>query len=166
MYLAIFTSSVALHGINGEATESFYQVVPETYAAAEQSAGFVWRAAPEEVIFDESGKMKRFAYEATPSFYEDRDNVLQTLSVWKDLSTAWNYVYSGTHLSQLRRRSEWMAKPIRAQYVLWWIEDDSMPTHVDGVQRLELLDQAGPTPAAFNFRNAFSSTGEPVASLG
>ena len=42
----------------------------------------------------------------------------------------------------------------------------AMPTHIDGVRHLELLDQAGPTPAAFSFRSAFSATAEPLVSRG
>ena len=166
MHICLFTSSVLLGPLASEQSKPFAQAIPETYGAAEQAAGFVWRAPPTDFIFDEVGRPKRVAYLAIPSFYEDPDRVVQTLSVWSDLPSAWNYVYHGTHLSALKQRAEWMEKPIRAQYVLWWASIGSMPTHSDGVQRIELLDQAGPTPKAFNFRNAFSSLGEPVVARG
>ncbi len=166
MHICLFTSSVLLGPLASEQSKPFAQAIPETYGAAEQAAGFVWRAPPADFIFDDAGSPKRVAYVATPSFYEDRDRVVQTLSVWSDLPSAWNYVYRGTHLAALKQRADWMEKPVRAQYVLWWAAVGALPTHVDGVQRIELLDQTGPTSAAFNFRNAFSSAGEPVASRG
>ena len=166
MHLCLFTSSVLLGPLASEQSRPFVQAIPETYAAAEQAPGFVWRPPPTETILDEIGTPKRGAYGAIPSFYEDPDRVVQTLSVWTDLPSAWNYVYRGMHLSALKQRAEWMEKPVRAQYVLWWTPIGAIPTDSDGVQRLELLDQAGPTPEAFTFREAFSSSGEPVASRG
>jgi hypothetical protein len=166
MHICLFTSSVLLGPLASEQSKPFAQAIPDTYGAAEQAAGFVWRAPPTDFVFDDAGRPKRVAYAATPSFYEDRDRVVQTLSVWPDLPSAWNYVYSGTHLGALKLRADWMEKPVRAQYVLWWAAAGAMPTHSDGVQRLELLDPVGPTSAAFNFRNAFNSTGEPAASRG
>jgi Domain of unknown function (DUF3291) len=157
---------VLLGPLASEQSKPFAEAIPETFGAAEQATGFVWRAPPTDRILDEAGKPKRIAYVAIPSFYEDPDRVVQTLSVWSDLPSAWNYVYRGTHLSALKQRVEWMEKPVRAQYVLWWASIGAMPTHTDGVKRLELLDQTGPTPEAFTFRQAFSSSGEPVALRG
>jgi hypothetical protein len=168
MHLCLFTSSVLLGPLASDQSKLFVQAIEETYGAAAQAPGFVWvfRADPASYHRDEAGRPTRISYAATPSYYEDRDRVVQTLSVWSDLPSAWNYVYRGTHMAALKQRADWMEQPVRAQYVLWWADVGALPTHVDGVQRLELLDEAGPTPAAFNFRNAFSATGEPVAARG
>jgi hypothetical protein len=144
----------------------FAKAIPETYGAADQAAGLVWRAPPTEFIFDDTGRFKRVAYVATPSFQEDKDRVVQTLAVWSDLPSVGNYVCRDTRLAVLKQRADWMEKPARAQYVFWWGAIGAMPTHIDGLRRLELLDHAGPAQAAFSFRNAFSSTGEPEASRG
>ncbi len=162
MYIALFTSSVLLDSLGSEQSKPFLQAVPETYGAAETAAGFIWRTRPAEYVLDESGKPKRIAYTATPSFYDDPDNVVQTLSVWADIPFAWAYVYRGKHLDALRQRGEWMHKPVHAQYVLWWLPKDSTPTHIEGVKRLEQLDKDGSKPNSFTFRAAFSASGESV----
>ncbi len=164
MHICLFTSSVLLAPLASDQSKPFVQAIPEVFGAAERAPGFVWRAPPTKFLLDDAGKPQRAVYAATPSFYEDHDRVVQTLSVWSDLLSARNYVYRGIHLDALRKRAEWMEKPVRAQYVLWWAPINATPTHSDGVQHLELLDQVGSTPAAFNFRTAFSPTGEPVAS--
>lgn len=157
MQLALFTSSVLLDSYESERSRPFAEAVPGTFAAAEASSGFVWLAPRIEVVLDESGTPKRIF----PSFYKDSDHIVQTLSTWTDLSCAWNYVYRDTHLSALRKRGEWMQKPVRAQYVLWWLPRLSMPTHADAVLRLETLDHLGSTPDAFTFRTAFDASGQP-----
>lgn len=162
MQLALFTSSVLLDSYESEKSRPFAEAVPGTFAAAEVSSGFVWLAPRIEVVLDESGTPKR----TFPSFYKDSDHIVQTLSTWTDLSCAWNYVYRDTHLSALRKRGEWMRKPVRAQYVLWWLPRLSMPTHADAVLRLETLDDLGSTPDAFTFRTAFDASGRPAVVRG
>jgi hypothetical protein len=117
-------------------------------------------------VVDKAGHPLRVAFDAVPAFHADLDRVVQTLSVWSDLASAWNYVYRGTHLEALRQRGAWMAPASHAQYVLWWSAVGRWPTQAEGVQRLDLLDRMGPGPEAFNFRSAFGADGKPLAVRG
>lgn len=161
--LALFTSSVLLGPLWSEQSQPFVQAINSVYEVADHSEGFVWRPERIPPTLDAAGRPVRIAYGAKPSFYDNPDHVVQTLSLWRDLPAAWGYVYRGAHLEVLRQRTDWMHKPVRAQYVLWWCDAGSRPTHVDGVQRLEQLDAVGPTAEAFTFRVAFDASGQPVA---
>jgi len=43
--------------------------------------------------------------------------------------------------------------------VLWWLEVGRLPTVAEAAQRLEMLDERGPTPEAFTFRAVFPEPG-------
>jgi hypothetical protein len=159
MRLALFTSSLLLDPWQGERSRPFVEAVPATFAAAENAPGFIWLSEEVEPELDVYGKLKP----TFPSYYKAQDRIAQTLSAWTDISSAWNYVYtSDRHLHALKKRTDWMQKPVRAQYVLWWRSDSKMPTHSEAVERLEALDASGPSSNAFTFRTAFSTEGKPT----
>ncbi len=82
----------------------------------------------------------------------ERDNVLVTLSVWRDLVALRDYVYESGHLDVLRRRREWFEPLGEASIVLWWVPAGHRPTVQEGLARLERLRRSGPGPEAFDFR--------------
>jgi Domain of unknown function (DUF3291) len=82
--------------IPSEKTRPFIERVPPTFAAAESSEGFICRAKG-NYILNESGQLTGIEYDKIPTFYEDPALIVQTLSVWQDIESAWAYVYSGTH---------------------------------------------------------------------
>ena len=47
-------------------------------------------------------------------------------------------------------------------YVAWWVDDDHIPTHHKAAERNDHYHRFGPTPAAFDFKQAFDSQGEPI----
>jgi hypothetical protein len=65
-HIRLFTSSVLLGQLASEQSMPFAKAIPETYGAADQAAGFVWRAPPTEFIFDDTGRPKQVAYAALP----------------------------------------------------------------------------------------------------
>jgi hypothetical protein len=157
-YIGLFTSSVLHEQIASDKTRPFIERVPPTFAAAENSEGFICRAKGDYIVSD-SGQLTGIEYDKTPSFYLDPTLVVQTLSVWRDIESAWAYVYSGTHLDSLRRRTEWMQKPTFPQYVLWWRNTDTVPLFAEGVEWLEYLNEHGVTKNAFTFRQSFTQDG-------
>ena len=160
-YVGLFTCSVLHEDLTSERTRPFVQNVPPTFAAAEGSEGFICRGKG-NYHFSEPGKLEKVTYDKVPSFYTDPGLVVQTLSVWNSIDSAWKYVYSGVHVEALRKRAEWMQKPIFPQYVLWWRETDSVPLYAEGVQHLEHLYAHGATKGAFTFRNAYEHDGTSV----
>jgi hypothetical protein len=63
------------------------------------------------------------------------------------------------HLEALQKRKEWFRPPEWPTYVAWWIEDDETPTWGDAFARLEYIHDHGPSPYAFNFKQAFDGDG-------
>jgi hypothetical protein len=115
-------------------------------AIADVSPGFEWRLQSEDG-------------DATSIRVVDDDLVIVNLTVWESLEALRGFVFSGDHLAVLRRRREWFSKLATPASTLWWIEAGTLPTPQEGLRRLALLDERGPTPDAFTFTQTF----EPVS---
>ncbi len=84
-----------------------------------------------------------------------------TLSIWRDIPSVFRFAYAGRHLEALQRRDEWVERR-RPDYVLWWIDDDEMPSWAEACARLDRLHEEGPSPAAFDFHHPFDAGGRPT----
>jgi heme-degrading monooxygenase HmoA len=114
---------------------------------AERSPGFVWR-----LQLSDADTMEARAV--------DDDRLIVTLSVWETLESLRAFSYdAGRHREALGRRREWFVKLDRSNYALWWIAAGHRPTPREAQQRLEHLDEHGPTPFAFTFGHCFHTTG-------
>ncbi|RZW40848.1 MAG: DUF3291 domain-containing protein [Flavobacteriaceae bacterium] len=109
---------------------------------AEGSEGFVWR------FEDESNNSIDF------NPFND-DQVITNLSVWKDIETLESFTYKTFHTEFIKRRKEWFQKYGKAHYVLWWIKKNQFPTLTEAIEKLEHLQNHGPTAEAFTFRTKF-----------
>ena len=109
---------------------------------AEASEGFVWR------LKDESNNSIGF------NPFND-DQVITNLSVWKDIETLESFTYKTFHTEFIKRRKEWFQKYGKAHYVLWWIKKNQFPTLTEAIEKLEHLQNHGPTAEAFTFRTKF-----------
>jgi hypothetical protein len=89
--------------------------------------------------------------------------MIATLSLWRDIEIARRFTYGGLHRAALNRRGDWFHKPEWPGYVLWWVEDDQVPTWAEGARKLEALDDDGPTSAGFNFAASFDPAGRKIA---
>jgi hypothetical protein len=118
-------------------------------ALAESSSGFVWRLQTEE---GDATAMRPMG-----------DDVLVNMSVWRDVESLNKYVYASAHVEIMRRRKEWFQRMKDAYVVLWWVRKGHRPTVEEALAKLERLRQAGPTEAAFTFRNAFPAPDFPHA---
>lgn len=87
-----------------------------------------------------------------------------TLSLWTDLRSAFDAVYTALHREVLKRRDDWFERTEHPSYVLWWCADGVIPTWQDGVSRLEHLHDHGSAPHAFTFRHSFTPEGTSVRS--
>ncbi|GAA2715644.1 MULTISPECIES: DUF3291 domain-containing protein [Streptomyces] len=85
-----------------------------------------------------------------------------TLSLWTDLRSAFDAIYTGLHREALNRRYDWFERAAHPNYVFWWVSDGVIPTWEDGVSRLQHLDDHGSTPHAFTFRESFAPEGTPT----
>jgi hypothetical protein len=87
---------------------------------------------------------------------------IQTLTVWKSLESLYQFTYSGKHSQALRNRSRWMEpyEEKHLSYVVWWTETVKDVSWEEAFKRYSYYIQLGPTPFAFDFKNAFNEKGE------
>jgi uncharacterized protein DUF3291 len=119
-------------------------------ALAEAQAGFVWRLTGEG------------DNDATDIHAFDDPMMLLNMSVWEGPEALAAFVYRTAHRDIMRRRREWF-EPIETYMALWWVPAGHRPTPAEGVARIELLKQMGPTPDAFTFRQPFPAPGAAIA---
>jgi hypothetical protein len=81
--------------------------------------------------------------------------MIVNLSVWEDVESLKDYVYSGAHAAVLRQRRSFFEVMASAYAVLWWVPDGHRPTLDEARERLDLLEADGPTARAFTLRTTF-----------
>jgi hypothetical protein len=118
-------------------------------ALAERSPGFVWRLKDED--------------ENATSFRPLGDETIVNMSVWADVKSLNEYVYTSDHVQIMRRRREWFQRTPEASLVLWWVPKGHRPTVAEGIARLNLLRERGPTPDAFHFGKAWRAPDSQLA---
>lgn len=150
--------------------ESFNALEPLVFGASETSPGFVSRATAVDTVTTQWTNFGRdygdWGTFQAPSFYtggreDDTDTRASTLTVWQDLESVFAYAYSDIHLHALRNRGEWFVHLPNRTYAAWWIPEGTVPTWQEACERLEHIDAHGPTPHAFDFRDAFDADGSP-----
>ncbi|EMP56618.1 hypothetical protein MSNKSG1_04766 [Marinobacter santoriniensis NKSG1] len=113
---------------------------------AEDTAGFVWRLQTEEG-------------DATGIDYFGSDKIVN-LSLWESVEALHNYVYRSAHVEIMRRKKEWFHKMSEAHMVLWWVRVGHIPSIEEAAQKLNTLQESGPTSEAFTFKKAFPAPSE------
>jgi heme-degrading monooxygenase HmoA len=111
-------------------------------ALADRSDGFVWRLQGGE---GNATYLRPF----------DDDRIVVNMSVWESIEHLRAYVYNSAHAEVLRQRREWFEKFDRVMMALWWIPGGRIPSIAEGKNRLESIEQHGPTPFAFTFKTSF-----------
>ncbi len=126
----------------------FVKAIDDVNWLADHSPGFVWRLLPQHghVTF---GTM------------ED-DEVIVTLSVWRDFEALQRYVYRSAHGLFMQRRAKWFVPLPGFTTALWWVGEGTEPSVDEAMNRLEHLRLHGPTPAAFSLRRQFDPDGAPA----
>ncbi|WP_062270380.1 DUF3291 domain-containing protein [Endozoicomonas arenosclerae] len=109
---------------------------------AEQSDGFVWRLQSEEG--DDATSIQAF---------ED-ENIIINMSVWRDIESLKNFVYSGEHLALLKNKKLWFEKMSIPTQALWWLPVEQLPGVEDAIKVLKQLEEEGSTEKVFTFNTA------------
>lgn len=125
------------------ATDDFRENLAPVNALAEASDGFVWR------LQDESGN-------ATGIKPYGDDLEIVNLTVWTSIEALADFTYRTGHVEFLRRRREFFEAASAPILCLWWIDEGTIPTVDEAIERLEHLRAHGPTPRAFTFRQRFA----------
>ena len=176
--LAFYTFAILDEAHGHPHSKGFVDRVPFVFESAEQSEGFVDRAASRYL----EGQNSRWGdSQASPRFTAQHSNPspdnasavspnsgassdeheAATLSLWDDLESVYAFAYYGRHAEALKNRQDWFVHPAWPTYVAWWVEDDQIPTREDACKRLEHLHDEGSTPFAFDFKTPFDAAGQP-----
>ncbi len=144
--LAQLNIGTLLHPADSPELAEFTANLDRINGLAESSPGFVWR------LKDETGNAMAIRHPDDELFGDDK---LVNLSVWRDLSSLRDFVFSSDHASFLRRRNEWFERSEQVYLVLWWVPAGHQPGLEEAGQRLRMLMEQGPGPEAFSFRKNF-----------
>lgn len=113
-------------------------------ALADRSPGFVWRMQGDEG-------------DATAIRAFDDDRILFNMSVWTSIEALHEYVYASAHLAPFRDRRKWFETQRTPSFVLWWVPAGHVPSVDEAKERLEQLQQHGPSANAFTFKVCFAA---------
>jgi hypothetical protein len=142
--LAQFNIGIIKAPMDSPTMSGFASNLDRINALAEATPGFVWRLQTEDG-------------DATAIRAFDDPNMLLNLSVWQDLESLKQYVYSSAHTDLMRRRQEWFQRMNEAHLVLWWVPQGNRPSIPEAIDRLSMLRSLGPTESAFTFQHPFHS---------
>ncbi|MBE8576640.1 DUF3291 domain-containing protein [Vibrio sp. OPT18] len=148
MKLAQLNIALAKYPLDAPEIKEFVDNLELVNGIAESSEGFVWR------LKDESG-------DATNIQAFDDPNMIVNMSVWDSVDSLKNFMFRTHHRDFMRRKGDWFHRLPEDTYVLWWIEEDHIPTLEEAIERLEHLRETGDTPYAFTFKTNFSESEAP-----
>jgi hypothetical protein len=124
----------------------FMGLLDQVNAMADAAPGFVWR-------------LQSAQGNATDIQVTDNPLFIVNMSVWQSVEALFDFVYRASHRSVMAKRRVWFARPAGAYLVLWWTPAGTIPTIDQGLERLRMLDNNGPSRHAFDFRNKFPPPG-------
>ncbi|KPL93545.1 DUF3291 domain-containing protein [Vibrio splendidus] len=148
MKLAQLNIALAKYPLGAPEIKEFIDNLELVNGIAESSEGFVWR------LKDESG-------DATNIQAFDDPNMIVNMSVWDSVDSLKNFMFRTHHRDFMRRKGDWFHRLPEDTYVLWWIEEDHIPTLEEAIERLEHLREIGDTPYAFTFKTNFTQSEAP-----
>ncbi|MFA0015626.1 DUF3291 domain-containing protein [Vibrio lentus] len=148
MKLAQLNIALAKYDLDAPEIKDFVDNLDLVNGIAESSEGFVWR------LKDESG-------DATNIKAFDDPNMIVNMSVWDSVDSLKNFMFRTHHRDFMRRKNEWFHRLAEDTYVLWWIEDDHIPSLDEAIERLEHLRETGDSPYAFTFKTNFTESEAP-----
>jgi len=122
--------------------QPFFDALDRINALADESPGFVWR------LQDDDGNAMGISYSSDPLL-----NV--NMSVWESADALFDFVYRSAHTSVMAKRRDYFQRFDGHYQALWWVPAGTLPSVNDGLSRLWLLDQTGPSPQAFTFKTCY-----------
>ncbi len=128
------------------AVAGFMGMLDGINAIAEQSDGYIWR------LQSDSGNAVDLQPTPDPRF-------VVNMSVWRDPSSLFEFVYRSAHTPVMARRREWIERMDSAYQALWWVPAGHVPSVDEGLAALWRLDRFGPSPHAFTFKQQFPHPG-------
>lgn len=149
--LAQLNIADALYPMEDARMDGFTSRIDAVNALADKTDGFVWRLVDEDP--SQSGALSLRPFE--------NPNMLVNMSIWRDMKSLYQFVYKTAHAKVMRGKDDWFVNLKSRSMVLWWIKLGHIPTVDEAKKKIKLLDQNGPSPQAFTFKNGFYPNGKP-----
>ena len=170
--LAFYTFAVLEEAFRHQHSRGFVDRITGVFESAEQASRFVGRADSarhegqdaqwgDPLATPRLNARQRDARRDNSPEVSPDDHEAATLSLWDDLESVYAFAYYGRHAEALKKREDWFVKPEWSSFVAWWVENGQIPTWEDACSRLELLNEEGSTPHAFDFKTPLDSAGTP-----
>lgn len=137
------------YDLNSPEMKDFVDNLDIVNTNAENSPGFVWRMKDE--------------YGANTSLRVFGHKILVNISMWEDVQSLRRFIASPLHASIMKRKKEWFDGVNGSHLALWWSEDGIFPTAEEAKKRLNYINQNGPTPYCFNFKETYPKPEKKVA---
>ncbi|MEE9447033.1 MAG: DUF3291 domain-containing protein [Arenicellales bacterium] len=141
-HLAQVNIAQAKGSMDSVVMKGFADRLDDINALADAAPGFVWR-------------LQTDAGDATSIQAFDDPNLLVNMSVWADIESLKNYVYRSLHVELIQDRDAWFSKTVKMHQALWWVPAGHIPSVDEAKDRLEYLQQHGPSAQAFTFSKPF-----------
>ncbi|MEP3276342.1 MAG: DUF3291 domain-containing protein [Stappiaceae bacterium] len=158
-HVALYTFGIFMRPSEDQANDDFHSLNDQILPLVDKAPGMVARSG-----YDFEPGPDSWGTQIFPKFYKEKGDGWSpsTLSLWVDMESAMAFSYFGLHALALKRGKEWMERPKWPPYILWWPAEGHRPDWTDAVARHQHMHDHGPSPRAFDFKNAFDLTGEPV----
>jgi hypothetical protein len=143
MQLAQLNIAQTKYPLDDPKMKGFIDNLAPINALADASDGFIWRLAGEN---DNATDIQTFS----------DPNIIVNMSVWSSIEALKIFMFKTHHRDFLRRKKDWFNHIENANYVLWWLEDGTIPCVDDGIVRLEHLRSYGESPYAFSLKVPFT----------
>jgi hypothetical protein len=159
MALALYTFGMFSAPAEDPANDGFRALNDPILALVDKAEGLIARSG-----YASDAGPRPWGPEVYPRFYRERGDGWSpaTLSLWIDMESLFSFTYFGLHAAALKRGREWFQKPQWPPLAMWWHEGQDYPTWAEGVRRHEHLHDNGPSPTAFDFKQAFDESGTPI----
>ncbi len=156
MEIALYTFGQFTRPSADSANDGFHLRNDPILSLVDKAPGLIARSG-----YDSDPGPPSWGKQIFPRFWIDNGDgwAPSTLSVWRDMESAFTFIYSGLHAEALRHGHEWFQKPQWPPYVLWWVEPGARPDWSEAIIRHEHLHDNGPTQHAFTFNQAFDALG-------
>ena len=138
MRLAELNVGYARYPLDDPRMAGFMDNLDKLNALAERSKGYIWR-------------MKSDSGNATDLAVPGDEEMISNMSVWENVESLGDYVFNTIHAKFYEKRPAWCENMTRHHFVMWWIEDDHIPTLEEAMQRLAHLQEHGSSDHAFGW---------------
>ncbi len=141
-HLAQVNISKAIAPLDTPPLKGFVDRLDEINDLADKHPGFVWR------LIGENNNATEFTWSEDPL-------IIVNMSVWETIDDFHQYVYHTSHVELLSQRSQWFEPLGSPHMAMWWVKKGHTPSIAEAKKRLQHIEQHGPTPFAFTFKQSF-----------